>query len=145
MEIKQDRSYGVIPIFQTEDGKNLYCLVKHALGHWAFPKGHQDKGETNEETALRELKEETGIENAELDLGKVFYERYTFEIDDVKYEKVVEFYLGRVGSMEGDTQDNFKHEIHEIAWKTYEESIELLTYPETKCVLEEVNRYLNGK
>ncbi len=37
-------------------------LIKMQLGHWSFPKGHVESGETEEETALREVKEETNIE-----------------------------------------------------------------------------------
>ena len=37
-------------------------LVKHNKGHWDFPKGHVEEGETEKQTALREVKEETNID-----------------------------------------------------------------------------------
>lgn len=55
--MKYEKSCGAIVI---EDGKVL--LVKHNAGHWDFPKGHVEEGETEFETAIREVKEETNID-----------------------------------------------------------------------------------
>ena len=49
-----------------------------APGHWGFPKGHQDAGESEKETAIRELKEETGIDAVNLLEDKTFTEHYSF-------------------------------------------------------------------
>ena len=58
--MKQEASFGIIPIRQTPDGRR-YLLVQHRKGHWGFPKGKAEPGEQPLETALRELAEETGI------------------------------------------------------------------------------------
>ena len=50
-------------------GDVKYLLIKHKEeggGHWDFPKGHIESGESEEVTALRELKEETGIDHAKI-------------------------------------------------------------------------------
>ena len=59
--ITERRSYGVIPV---HNGK--FLLLKQNKGHWGFPKGHKEGNETDEECALRELKEESGIANCVL-------------------------------------------------------------------------------
>lgn len=54
-------SYGIIPIFKTESGSKEYLILKNHGGFWSFPKGHPEKHETPEATAIRELYEETGL------------------------------------------------------------------------------------
>lgn len=54
------RSCGVIP-YRLRDGKREYLVLMQTNGSWSFPKGHMEPGETETETALRELYEETGL------------------------------------------------------------------------------------
>lgn len=61
--INYEKSCGAIVM---KDGKVL--VIKQTDGHWSFPKGHVEDGETEEETALREIKEEVGLD-VELDTG----------------------------------------------------------------------------
>jgi bis(5'-nucleosidyl)-tetraphosphatase len=68
-------SFGVIPLFKTPTGDFLFCVVHHASGHWGFPKGHPNQGESERETALRELNEETGIANCDILSDDVFIEK----------------------------------------------------------------------
>ena len=56
-----ERSAGAI-IFRKEKGNIYYLLLHYEAGHWDFPKGNIEKGEKSEETAQREIKEETGLE-----------------------------------------------------------------------------------
>lgn len=54
------KSCGVIP-YRVRQGKREYLVLMQTNGSWSFPKGHMEPGETEEETALRELREETGL------------------------------------------------------------------------------------
>ena len=54
----KEKSCGAV-IFNNED---KVLIVKHNAGHWDFPKGHMEAGETEKQTALREVKEETKID-----------------------------------------------------------------------------------
>ena len=56
--MKKEKSCGAIIV----NDKNQVLLVKQTLGHYSFPKGHVEAGETEEETAIRETKEETNID-----------------------------------------------------------------------------------
>ena len=58
--MKSVQAYGIVPL-KKEDGRWKVFLVKHKAGHWGFPKGHPEIGESPQETAVRELKEETGL------------------------------------------------------------------------------------
>ena len=49
-------------VISREDGETRYLLIANPSGIWGFPKGHMEAGETERETALREIKEETGLD-----------------------------------------------------------------------------------
>ena len=55
--MKQEKSCGCIILNE----KNEVLLIHHNAGHWDFPKGHVEEGETEVQTAIREVKEETGL------------------------------------------------------------------------------------
>ena len=63
-----EKSAGAI-IFRKEGKKIFYLLIKYGWGHWEFPRGLIEKGESLEETALREIEEETGISDIKFVLG----------------------------------------------------------------------------
>jgi bis(5'-nucleosidyl)-tetraphosphatase len=69
MIIKEEKSIAAVVYNQNE-----YLLLKYGLGHWEFVKGHIEKGETEKETIMRELEEETGITDASIIEG--FKEKY---------------------------------------------------------------------
>ena len=56
------RSCGVIPYRETEGGREFLLLFQRGSRSWSFPKGHMEAGEAETQTALRELREETGLE-----------------------------------------------------------------------------------
>ena len=101
-------------------------------GIWALPKGRIDAGESAAETAVREVREETGVEGRLVEkLGDVRYV-YTATWDEAKGErifKVVSFFLlrarrGRIG----DIDDAMRIEVAEARWLPLEEAPRLLTY-----------------
>lgn len=59
--MKQEKSCGAVVFKPSSDGGHRFLLVQHLGGHWGFPKGHVEGNETEEETALREIMEETGL------------------------------------------------------------------------------------
>ncbi len=139
--IAEDRAIGVIPTHISESGACVFCIVRHADGHWGFPKGHQEVGESEESTARRELAEETGITRVEIDT-RPFTEEYSFERDGQQYHKSVTYFIGRVSSLDYETPEAFRAEIPEVRWLSYEEAKETLTFPEGKKLLDEVLEYV---
>jgi 8-oxo-dGTP pyrophosphatase MutT (NUDIX family) len=94
---------------------------------WALPKGHIDAGEGAEETALREVEEETGARGRSL--GKLGDVRYWFNWRGERIFKVVSFFLVRYESGRlGAIAPAFRHEVAEVRWLPLEEAPELLAY-----------------
>ena len=96
-------------------------------GIWALPKGKIDDGESPAETALREVREETGVEGRLVEkLGDI---RYVYTWDGERIFKVVSFFLlragrGRIGAIE----EAMRIEVAEARWLPLEEAPQLLSY-----------------
>ena len=87
--MKKEVSCGVI-VFTKIENSFYVLLIHHNLGHWGFPKGHVELGETHEETALREVFEETSINPYIID---GFKEKLTYS-PKKNISKDVYFYVG---------------------------------------------------
>ncbi|HNW71575.1 MAG TPA: NUDIX domain-containing protein [Candidatus Paceibacterota bacterium] len=143
MEPIKDKSFGVMPIFKNTEGNFLFCLVQHQGEHWGFPKGHPNPGEPEEETAKRELGEETGITDIKIISGVSFNQQYTFEKDGIVYDKSVKYFPGFVSDINTSIPDDFKHEISEMKWLPFKEARELITFDNAKVLFDELGEYLN--
>jgi 8-oxo-dGTP pyrophosphatase MutT (NUDIX family) len=97
-------------------------------GVWALPKGNLDPGERPEETAVREVREETGVEGRLVDkLGDVKY-TYTRR-SGVRVFKIVSFYLLRAGKGRiGQIEEPMRVEVAEARWLPLDEAPRLLAY-----------------
>ena len=96
-------------------------------GLWALPKGQIGAGERPEETALREVAEETGVEGRLV--GKLGDIRYVFTWRGERIFKVVSFYLLRYsGGRLGELPPGTAHEVDEVRWLPLEEGPRLLAY-----------------
>ena len=138
----KDKSTGIIPIFVNDNKENLFLVVLHRDGHWAFPKGHQKIGESDLDTAKRELYEETGVEDVKLKNLKEFLEFYSFEKNGKKYDKKVKYFIGFVFDNKTKTPNEFKHEIKRMKWLNYSEALDIITFTESRNMLNEVKKYL---
>jgi 8-oxo-dGTP pyrophosphatase MutT (NUDIX family) len=96
-------------------------------GLWALPKGQIGAGERPEETALREVAEETGVQGRLV--GKLGDIRYVFTWRGERIFKVVSFYLLRYsGGRLGELPHATAHEVAEVRWLPLEEGPRLLAY-----------------
>ena len=114
-----EKSCGAV-IFKVEDGKCLYLLEKMKKGHYSFPKGHVEKKETEDMTALREIKEEVGID-VWLDLRYRFVITYYVK-SNVKKDNV--YFVGRYLNGEVTCQES---EVEFANWYEEDEVIKLLS------------------
>ena len=127
-----DKSYGVILVLRRNKDEDKFLIIQHVKGHWGFPKGHLELGEESQEAALRELKEETGIENIKLAELPSLLEKYSFEENGNHYNKTVEYFFAFTKNDEVKIQES---EIQSYKWETYKEALNTLTFPEAKEVL----------
>lgn len=134
-----DLSYGVIPLQRRGDAW-MVLLVRHREGHWSFPKGHPETGETPFETAARELREETGLSVRTLLSAEPLTERYTFSINGVSVAKTVSYYLAEV---EGDVSVQ-EDEISSYSWDPLETAMTRITFSEARRLLSQVKQFLNS-
>lgn len=110
---------------------------------WQLPKGIVDPGETPEFTAVREVREEAGVETDLLrliDTIEYWYQRVQYG-KRIRYHKFVHFYLLEYRS--GDVA-NHDHEIAESRWVSFEEAIELLEFKSERSVAEKARTIIEG-
>ncbi len=142
------KSIGVV-LFRQSESKGLkhqpasreYLILHYAAGHWEFPKGGQDSGETDEQTLKRELLEETGISKVDLMPGFQHEFTYFFREKGQLIRKTVFFYLGRTD--EKIVRLSFEHK--DFSWLPYDEAKTKLTHKSAKELLEKADAYLNTR
>lgn len=112
-------------VYQEEEGVLLFALCGRLRQvTWNLPKGTPDAGESVEETALREVREETGLEvEIEEPLGNI---EYWFSRPPERVHKRVYFYLMR---KLGGALDDHDPEFDVVEWFPAEKAVELLTFP----------------
>ncbi len=132
-----EKSCGIV-VFREELPKRLYLLLHYEEGHWDFAKGHVEAGEGETDTALRELKEETGLTDIELIFG--FRERveYFYKRDGQTFHKEVYYFLGRT-----DTKEiKLSYEHVGFEWLPYAAAVKRLTYENSREVLRKAETVL---
>ena len=111
-----DAAFGIVPV-TIADGTYQFLLIQHHAGHWGFPKGHADPGETAIAAACREFVEETGITDYTLLSDRPFQEQYQFSRDGQTIQKSVVYFVARVNTLVVSCQ---AAEIQNFAWLEYD-------------------------
>lgn len=133
--VNYEKSCGAI-VFRKYHGNTEILLVRHLkAGHWSFPKGHMEAGETEEETALREIKEETGLDVL-IDTG--FRETVTYS-PKRNTKKTVVYFVGMATSHELVPQ---KEEISQLRWLEIDQANAALTYDNDKAIVSKAKAFI---
>ncbi|MBW2997162.1 NUDIX domain-containing protein [Candidatus Woesearchaeota archaeon] len=133
----KEKSCGCI-VFRDEE----YLLIKHREkdgGHWDFPKGHVEEGESEEETALRETYEETGLKVEIIDGFKESISYHDF-INDV--DKTVVFFLCKADSSE---VKHITDDVVDHIWLEFEEALKKLTHDSAKELLKKAKVFIEAR
>jgi 8-oxo-dGTP pyrophosphatase MutT (NUDIX family) len=130
-------SAGGVVYRRTPAGPEIVLAHRRSPALWALPKGTPARGESLEETALRETAEETGLAVAiEEPLDAI---SYVFVRGSTRYFKTVHFFLMR--PIGGDLADH-DHEFDDVRWVPLSEALRLMNYPTERSVVELAERAL---
>ena len=135
-----EKSAGAV-IFRRQGNKIYYLLLHYEAGHWDFPKGHIEKGETIEETAQREVEEETGIKNIKFVKGFKEWIKYFYKSKNGNVMKIVTYLLAETKKRE--VKISWEH--IGFKWLPYEDALEQLTFKNSKEILKKANDFLSRK
>ena len=129
--MKYEKSCGAIVV---EDGKVL--LVKHNAGHWDFPKGHVEEGETEFETAIREVKEETNID-IKIEKENKYISEYSPK------ENVMKTVIYFIGEKVGGEDKPQIEEVSDVEWIDVNKAVERITHQRSKEIMMQVIKDMN--
>ena len=132
-----EKSCGAV-IFTFKDGQRLYLIEHTASGHTSIPKGHVEEAETEAQTALREIKEETNLD-VELDTAFRFCTHYRTRKGK---EKDVVFFTAVPKTWDLKPQ---AEEVRSFEWLPLEQALQTLEYLAHKEALRKADEYLQQK
>lgn len=129
-------------VFREENGRRLYLLLHYPSGHFDFPKGHIESGETEEMTLRRETEEETGIRDLQVSLERTSI-RYFYIARGNEREKRLQKKRGiwifkQVHFYPAETQEQdirISHEHIGSVWLPYEEALAKVTFENARRIL----------
>lgn len=131
-EIKRRISSGGVIYRNLKDDVEVVIVAVRGSRAWCLPKGIIDRDEDPPATALREVREETGLTGEILDkLGQISY-WYFIKEEMIRVHKTVHFFLLKF--IEGSTDDH-DHEVDEARWFPIDDAIEQLTYKSEKEIM----------
>ena len=135
----KQKSVGAV-VFRINGSRVEYLLLKYVKGHWGFVKGHIEKGESEEDTLLREAKEETGLNLKGIIKGFKEKINYSYEYQEEIFSKDVIYYLVKSGGEEVlVSKEHISYD-----WLPYEEAIEKLSFDNTKEILKRANSFIKS-
>lgn len=127
-------------VYKIERGRALFLVMLHDdRKSWDLPKGHVEKGESMEQAARREIKEEAGIAAEFL---PSFREQinYIFSERGGRIYKTVLYFISKVGT---DTRIRVSEEHDAYKWLTYDDALKTTTYRTMKQLLPKVDDYIS--
>jgi bis(5'-nucleosidyl)-tetraphosphatase len=135
--LRNEISCGAL-VYCIENQDVKFLLLRSSQGHWDFPKGNKEKGETNLETTRREIKEETGI--SDIVLSDSFEQEisYNYCRQNEKISKKVIYFLAKTKAM----NVVLSSEHTDFVWELYENALKRLTYKNAKEILTQGYNFL---
>ena len=133
----REKSCGAV-IYHKKDDKTKYLLLNYAAGHWDFVKGNVEPGETEKETVIRELNEETGITDAAFIDGFKETIAYFYRRQGLTVHKEVVFFI--IETHTEKVELSFEHVGY--IWLDHKRAMEKLNFKNAKDVLQKAHDFL---
>ena len=135
--MKLEKSCGAIVI---RNNNNIIetLIIRMLGGHWSYPKGHVEPNETEIETAIREVKEET---NLDVTIDTRFREMTTYSPKPEVLKDVI-YFIGIAKNNDVKIQDT---ELSDAKWVTLDEALEYITFDEDKKILKKAKKFISEK
>ena len=134
----EEKSAGAVVFRETEKGR-LFLLLQNA-GRWDFPKGGVEKGETELQTVLREVKEESGLSDVSVVPGFRRVIEYFYRRNNKNIHKQVVYLLA--STKDSKVKISFEHQ--GFGWFPYGEALEKASYDNSKKILREADSFIRG-
>lgn len=135
----KEKSCGAV-VYKVINNEIYYLLEYMSMGHISLPKGHVEENETEVQTALREIKEET---NLNVIINSNFKEIITYSPRDGVIKDVI-FFVAEVVD-DNTPLDLHDNEVEKSVFLKFDEAYQLLTHNSDKDVLRKANDYIRGK
>jgi len=136
--MRQEKSCGAVIFREDESARRFYLILKSTQGHTTLCKGHVEGNETEHETAVREIREETGLT---VDFMDGFREVITYSPYRGCRKDVV-FFLARAA---GGTLTCQPEEVADARFLPFDAALESLTHASDRAILQEAHRFLGGR
>ena len=134
----EERSAGAVVYRETPEGR-MYLLLLNA-GRWDFPKGGVEKGESELETVVREVREETGLGDLKIAPGFRKVIEYYYRRDKKNVHKQVVFHLAE--TREDGVRISFEHQGY--GWFHYDQAVAKASYENSKVTLRQAERFIRS-
>ena len=129
--VRTANAAGGVVVRGSDDSLEVVVAGRESDKTWVFPKGTPDRGESVEETALREVREETGLDvDIVAPLGAI---DYWFAVPGERVHKFVHFFLMRA---RGGDVSRHDHEYDHVKWVSTDEARQLLSYDTYREILD---------
>lgn len=138
--MREDTSSGIV-VFRLNGTEREYLLLDRKEGFLDFPKGHIEKGESEQMAAKRETLEEAGLDVIPMEGFRRVME-YRFKFKGEIIEKKVIMFTGQVSP---DASPQFSFEHVGLRWLKFGEAMELFKFNNQRELLEECEKFLSGK
>ncbi len=136
----EERSAGAVVFKEIGHGGRRYILLQNA-GRWDFPKGNMEEGESELQTVLREVAEETGLKDVGIVPGFRRVIEYYYRREGKNVHKQVVYLLAR--TKDEKVKISFEHQ--GFGWFPYSEAVGRASYENSKIILVEADRFLRSK
>ena len=137
---QQETSAGGV-VYRVHGGDPLFLLIRDSYQNWGFPKGHLESGERADEAALREVREETGLNDVAL-RGTLDTIDWYFRFRGHLIHKVCHFFL--METAQAQTSPQRAEGITACQWVAYADARSAISYSNAGLILQRAQEMISG-